>query len=344
MHHGVGEALTYRGRGVRRAAPLQFLTLVFGTAFGGFGNLDQALPRVGAAVQDDIFHPFPQHGLHIVVDPHHASVDDTHVHARGNRVVQKHGVNGLAHRVVAAKRKAHVRHATRHLGTRQVLLDPARGLDEVHRVVVVLLNASSDGEDVGVEDDVFSREPHFVNQNAVSALADGDLALVGVGLALLVKGHDHGGGTVAAHQSGLALELGHAFFHADGVDDTFALHTAQAGLDDAPLAGVDHDRNPRNIWLGRYQIEKAHHGGLAVEHGLIHVDVDDLGAVFHLLARHGQCLLKVPVQDHAGERLGTGHIGALTDVDKQRIAIDEDRLQTGQHHGGDGNRGHTSHL
>jgi hypothetical protein len=43
----------------------------------------------------------------------------------------------------------------------QVLLDPARGLDEVDRVVVVLLDAGGDGEDVGVEDDVLGGKAAF---------------------------------------------------------------------------------------------------------------------------------------------------------------------------------------
>jgi hypothetical protein len=42
---------------------------------------------------------------------------------------------------------------------RQGLLDLARGLDEVDRVVVVLLDAGGDGEDVRVEDDVFGGKP-----------------------------------------------------------------------------------------------------------------------------------------------------------------------------------------
>jgi hypothetical protein len=40
----------------------------------------------------------------------------------------------------------------------------ARGLDEVDRVVVVLLDAGGDREDVGVEDDVFGREADLVGQ------------------------------------------------------------------------------------------------------------------------------------------------------------------------------------
>jgi hypothetical protein len=138
-----------------RAAPLQLLALVLGAALGGVGNLDQALTRVRAAVQHHVFDALAQHRLQVVVHADHAGVDDAHVHAGGNGVVQEHGVDGLAHRVVAAEAERHVGHAARHLGARQVLLDPARGLDEVHRVVVVLFNAGGDGEDVGVKDDVF---------------------------------------------------------------------------------------------------------------------------------------------------------------------------------------------
>ncbi len=199
VHHGMGEALCHRCRRLRRAAPLQLLALVLGSALSGLGNLDQAFARVGATVQNDIFHPFAQHRLDIVVNANHAGVDDAHVHARGNGVVEENGVDGLAHRVIATEGEAHVRHAARHLGAGQVLLDPARGLDEVDGVVVVLLDAGGNGEDIGVEDDVFRREPHLIDQDAVGPLADLDLALVGVGLALLVKGHDHGGGTIAAH-------------------------------------------------------------------------------------------------------------------------------------------------
>jgi hypothetical protein len=90
----------------------------------------------------------------VVVDGQLARVDDAHVHAGANGVVQEHGVDRLAHRVVAAEREGHVGHAAGDLRVGQGLLDPARGLDEVHRVVVVLLDAGGDGEDVRVEDDV----------------------------------------------------------------------------------------------------------------------------------------------------------------------------------------------
>ena len=67
------------------------------------------------------------------------------------------------------------------------------------RVVVVLLDAGGDREDVRIEDDVFGREADLLRQQLVGALADRDLALDRVGLALLVERHDDDGGAVRAH-------------------------------------------------------------------------------------------------------------------------------------------------
>ena len=168
---------------------------------------------------------------------------------------------------------------------RQVRLDPARRLDEIDAVVVVLLDAGGDGEDVRVEDDVLGREADLLGQDAVGAGADLDLALEGVGLALLVEGHDDDGGAVAAHLLGVLAERRLAFLHRDRVDDRLALHALQAGLDHRPFRRVDHDRHAGDVGLGGDQIEEGDHRLLGVEQALVHVDVDDLRAVRHLLAR-----------------------------------------------------------
>ena len=321
MHQGVAQALVQRA-----GAPGQARGVVLGRALGTLGDLDQAFAGRLAlfavlpgrrSVQHHVFHALAQHGLQVVVHADHPGVDDAHVHAGADGVVQEHGVDSFAHRFIAAEAEAHVRHTTRDLGARQVLLDPARSVDEVHRVVVVLLDAGGDREDVGVEDDVLGREAHLVHQDAVGAGADLGLARKGVGLALLIKGHHHGRSAVAAHQGGLALEFDLALFERDGVDDALALDALQPGLDHFPFRGVDHDGHARDLGLAGDQVEKAHHGGLAVEHGLVHVDVDDLRAVFHLLARHRQGLLEIPVQDHSGEGLGARDVGALADVDEE---------------------------
>ena len=328
-HQRVRQALLHRQR-----APFVFQAVVARAALGGFGHIDQSLSGVRPAVQHHVFDPFAQHRLELVVHAHHAGVDDAHVHAGLNGVVQEHGVNRLAHRVVAAKAEGHVGHAAADLGARQVGLDPARGFDEIHRVVVVLFNARGNGKNVGVKDDVFGRKTHFIDQHAVSALANLDLALVGVGLAFFVKGHDHGRCAIALEQLGLLLEGLHAFFHGDRVDDPCALDATQPRFNDAPLGAVNHDGHARDVGLAGDQVQKPDHGGLAVEHGLVHVDVDDLRAVFHLLPGDSQRLLVVPVQHHAGKRLGTGDVGALADVDEQIARANADRLQAGQLHGG----------
>jgi hypothetical protein len=108
------------------------------------------------------------------------------------------------------------------------------------------------------------------------------------------------------------------------------------GLDHVPLGAVDHDRHARDVGLAGNQVQEADHGDLAVEHGLVHVDVDHLGAVLDLLARDGQGLFELAVQDHPREGLGAGDVGALADVDEQRALADGDRLEAGQLHGGNG--------
>ena len=94
----------------------------------------------------------------LVVDLERAGVDDAHVHAGRDRVVQEDRVDRLAHRVVAAEGERDVRDAAGDQRAGQVLLDPAGGLDEVEPVVGVLLDAGGHGEDVRVEDDVLGRE------------------------------------------------------------------------------------------------------------------------------------------------------------------------------------------
>ena len=351
VHHGMAEALRHRHGALGRTAPLQLFALVFGTGLGAVGNLDQALTRIRAAVQNDVFHALAQGWLQVVIHTDHARVDDGHVHARLNGMVQKHGVNGLAHRVIAPEAERYVRHSTRHLSPRQIGLDPARGLDEIDRVIVVLFNARRHGKNIGIENDVFRGETHVVHQDTVSARANFGLALVGVGLSFFIKRHHHGRRTITAHQTGLVLERLNAFFHGNGVDDALALNAAKAGFNYLPLGAVDHDGHTRDVGLRRNQVQKSHHGRLAVKHGLVHVDIDDLRAVFNLLARNRQRLVKLAIQNHAGEHFGARHVGALADVDEKAAGVDLHRLQAGQQHGGNvggqrqrGRFKHATHL
>ena len=52
---------------------------------------------------------------------------------------------------------------------------------------------------------------------------------------------------------------------------------------------------------GRDVIQKRGHGLLGIEHGFVHVDVDDLRAAFDLLARHGERRFVFAAEDQLGE-------------------------------------------
>jgi hypothetical protein len=167
----------------RLVAPGLFFDGVLDLALDRFGEADQTVGGIRVAVEHDVFDQRAQLGRDFVVDAQLPGVDDAHVHAGLDRVVEEYGVDRLAHRLVATERERHVGDAAGDMRVRQVLADPARRLDEVDGVVGVFLDAGGDGEDVRVEDDVFRREADLFGEQLVGARADFDLARVGVGLA-----------------------------------------------------------------------------------------------------------------------------------------------------------------
>ena len=93
-------------------------------------------------------------------------------------------------------------------------LDGARGLDEIDAVVLMLLDAGRDRENIGIEDDVLRREADLIDENFIGALGDREFALECVGLALFVEGHHHDGGAVAPDLARLVAEFLLAFLQA----------------------------------------------------------------------------------------------------------------------------------
>ena len=153
------------------------LLLGRGAALVALGDLEQPLGRIRPAVEDHVLGELAELGVDVVIDRQRAGIDDAHVHAGGDRVVEEDRVHRRAHRLVAAEGEGEVGDAARDMRVRQVLPDPAHRLDEVDAVVVVLLDAGGDGEDVGVEDDVLGREADLLGEDAVGPRADLDLAL-----------------------------------------------------------------------------------------------------------------------------------------------------------------------
>ena len=204
---------------------------------------------------------------------------------------------------------------------RQLLADALRRVDEFDGVVVVFLDAGGNREDVGVENYILRRKPDHFRQQLVGALANLELAVGCVGLSFLVERHDDGGRAVALHLAGMVEKGRCAFLEADGIHHRLALHTFQASLDHLPFRRVDHDRHPRNIGLGGDEVQEPDHRRLRIEHPLIHVDIDDLRAVFHLLARDVERLVEAILDDQLFELGGARHIGALANVDEVRSRL-----------------------
>ena len=75
-----------------------------------------------------------------------------------------------------------------------------------------------------------------VEEQAVGPLADRDLPLDRVGLALLVERHDDHAGAVAAHGAGLLEERLLALLEAERVDDALPLEALEARLEHASSA------------------------------------------------------------------------------------------------------------
>ena len=186
-------------------------------------------------------------------------------------------------------------------------------LDEVDRVRVVLLDAGADRQDVRIEDDVLGREPDLLGQDLVRAVRDREPVVDGGRLAGLVERHHDDRGAEPADDPRLADELGLALLERDRVDDALALQALEAGLDHRELRRVDHHRDARDVGLGRDQVEEPPHRGDAVEHALVHADVEDVGAALDLLARDRDRLVVLVVLDQAAERGRAGDVGALAD-------------------------------
>ena len=208
---------------------------------------------------------------------------------------------------------------------------PAGRLDVGDRVAGVLLDAGPDREDVRVDDDVLELEAGLVAQQPDRAPRDLDLAVGGVRLALLVERHDHDRGAVAATQPRVLEERPLAFLERDRVDDALALDALEAGLDDVPARRVDHHRHDADVGLAREQAQEARHRRDRVEHALVHVHVDQLGAGIDLLAGDLDGVLEPVLEDELGEPARAGDVGPLADVDEQAARLrDGQRLEAGQ--------------
>ena len=105
------------------------------------------------------------------------------------------------------------------------------------------------------------------------------------------------------------------------------MQALETRFDHLPVGGIHQDRNSADIRFRCHQIQELSHGLSTLQHSLVHVDVDELGAVLNLLEGHFQSPLKIALQDDLGEAPGTGNIGSFSDIDKEGIRADVQGLQ-----------------
>ena len=297
LHERVREPLPdgERPPGQVRAAPVR-------AAARRVRDREEPLGRVGAPVQDQVLDAFAELGLDLRVDRERCRVHDPHPHPGPDGVVQEDRVDGLADGVVAAEREGDVADAAAHDGMGE---PPPQLPGRVHvgrAVARVLLDPGPDREDVRVVDHVLVVETRLFHEQPVRAGENLDLALRAVGLACLVEGHDDDGGAIPAGQPRLGQEGRLALLEGERVDDRLALHGPEPGLDHRPPRRVDHHGDAGDRRLPGDEVQEAGHRRLRVEHRLVHVHVDDLGAVLHLVACDRNARLVVAGEDPLRKR------------------------------------------
>ncbi len=238
-------------------------------------DFDHLFRRAGIGVEHDGLRRFAQFRIKVFVDSKLGGVDDAHGHSGVDRVLEEHRVDGAADRVVAAEGERDIADSAADSAERHVRVNVAYRLNEVDCVVVVLLHAGCDGENIRIEYDVFGRDARLFGQKSVGAFADFDSSFQRVRLSFFIERHDENRRAETPDFPRFFEKLLFTFLEADGIDDAFALNAAERGFDDFPVGGVDHDRHAGNFRFGGEVEQKTLHRGGGIEHGVVHVDVDD---------------------------------------------------------------------
>ena len=314
----------------RRLAPGEVELALRRRALDRRRERDEPVRRIRPPVVEHVVDVLEEVGRDVLVDDELAGVDDPHVQPRADRVVEERGVHRLADDVVAAEGEGEIGDAAARARARTALLQQRQRLDERLREAVVLLDSRSRPRArSGRRRCPRARQPS-ADEKVVGAAADLDLALDRVRLPHLVERHHDDAGAVALDSPRLLEELLLALLEADRVDDPLALDALQTGLEHREARAVDHDRDPRDLGLGREQVEERRHRLLPVEQVGVHVDVEDVGAAAHLLERDVDRTLVVARLDQAAEARRAGDVRALADHHEAGVGADLERLQAAE--------------
>ena len=180
------------------------------------------------------------------------------------------------------------------------------------------------GQREGVEEQVLGREPVALDRDVADVAGRPQLPLRRSGLALLVDAGAHDRGAELAGQAEEGVEPGAglvALLEVDRVEDGPAADPLQRGPHDGPLGRVDHERH---AGLGAEAAGHLGHVRHAVGARVVDADVDEVGALLHLVAGHGDAGVPVALQHRLPEGLGPVGVGALADDEERGVLAEGD--------------------
>ena len=198
-------------------------------------------------------------------------------------MVKESSVHGFAYGIISTEGKRYVADPTTYLRTRKILLDPARCIKEVNRILAVLFHTCSYWENIGIKNDVLVVKFYLIDKDSIASLTDLDASLVGICLSFLIEGHDHYCGTKLLNGLRLLDKFFFPVFQGNRVHDAFSLYALQSSKDDAPFGTINHNWNTANLRFRSNQVEKADHGKLAIQHPFVHADVQHLCTTSNLV-------------------------------------------------------------
>ena len=276
-----------------------------------FGRFYQPFGRIRTTVEYYIFDTFQDVGRNIGIQYGRSRIDNPHIHSLTDGMIQKDCMHRLADIVVSTERERQVADSPAHMSSRQIPANPSGRFNEIHRIIVMLFDTRRYSQYIRVEDDILWTEIHHLSQNPVRPFADLYLPVKGISLPFFIESHHNDCRTVLLDQAGVFDELFFTFLQGDGVDNTFTLHTLQSGEDNLPFRRVNHYRNPGNIRLGSHQIQESSHFFGRIQQTVVHIHVDNLRSILHLLAGNGQRLIVFLFINQPQELTGTCHVTAF---------------------------------
>ena len=197
--------------------------------------LQQSVGSILPSVQHHILCQLQQLWFHGGIDLQQSGIDNPHIHACLNGVIEEHRVHRLPDRVIAAERKRQVAHSAAHPCKREVSLNILSGFYVINSVVIVLLDACGDSQNIRIDEDILRRKTGFLRQQTVRSVSHLPASLECGSLSLLIEEHHHCGSAVTPHQPCFLQEFLLTLLQADGVDNRLALYALQSCLQHFPL-------------------------------------------------------------------------------------------------------------